>query len=492
MSPARPAAVVPISPSHHHHHLQCVPSSTRDYNYRACLSWCGNNTRVNCPRCKCQACSFCSSKPTFLSREITPPLSPPSLPPPPPPPPLSPLSLGPDHGLCASLAPASLIVGDSVSGQFFRALVELLLGGGSRRPPKLPDRCAAADTGCKAMHALPAYAQRAHLCDGRLWLAYMRNDWCDVAPSYPVPDGGYWHCARTVSQFSPDLRVALRRTTYLCGDPEPSDITCDTAPCVTGAVTPACASTCSLASQNFSCGTSRVDPCVGCSAAWSVPTMCESQFDRSAFCAATERGAPTPSEAETFHTAHCSPWSSLPMLRLFRVLILNAGAHRVPVGAYRQQMRRLGSVIRSYLRGEEFSEVGGTAAVFRTTVPGFSGCDQTHSARQLGSTKEAEAFLASHPFYQQHQFVPVANRIAAMEISHAGGLVLDVYPPSIVRLDDRSGANTYHGGVDCLHYRMPLLNTSLGLWARMLGYRLHRRWLDTYRRSQGKTKRQSE
>ena len=38
------------------------------------------------------------------------------------------------------------------------------------------------------MRALPAYAQRARLCDGNLWLAYIRNDWTDVALSYRVSD----------------------------------------------------------------------------------------------------------------------------------------------------------------------------------------------------------------------------------------------------------------------------------------------------------------
>jgi hypothetical protein len=107
-------------------------------------------------------------------------------------------------------------------------------------------------------------------------------------------------------------------------------------------------------------------------------------------------------------------------------------------------------------------------------VPGFGGCNETRYSPPHPSVEVAEAYLAAHPFYDQHRFVPVANRVAAEEVRRAGGLLLDVYPESVLRLDDRSGAKTYHGDTDCLHYRGPLLNTSLATWARMLGYALHR------------------
>ena len=156
------------------------------------------------------------------------------------------------------------------------------------------------------------------------------------------------------------------------------------------------------------------------------------------------------------------------MLKHFRVLVLNAGAHRVPTTAYRQQMRRLGNIVRAYMAKSD-----GGLAIFRTTVPGFSGCNETRDAPPHHSVAAAEAYLKAHPFYEQHEFVPIANQIASEEMRRAGGLVLDVYPGSVLRLDDRAGLNTYRGGVDCLHYRYPLLNTSLALWARTLGYALH-------------------
>ena len=233
-------------------------------------------------------------------------------------------------------------------------------------------------------------------------------------------------------------------------------------------VTPACSSTCALAAQNFTCG-SRIDVCAGCTEAWSVPTLCDSINNRSAFCADTADEAPQLPEGEEYHTAHCLPWSSLPMLRQFRVVVLNAGAHRVPSPAYRQQMRRMSNVMRAYMARSD-----GGIAVFRTTVPGFSGCNATRSYPPHASVQEAEAYLRAHPFYSQHDFVPVANRIAGEEVRRVGGLLLDVYPGSVLRLDDRAGLNTYRGGIDCLHYRYPLLNTSLALWARYLGYALHR------------------
>ena len=137
----------------------------------------------------------------------------------------------------------------------------------------------------------------------------------------------------------------------------------------------------------------------------------------------------------------------------------------MPTHAYLQQMRALGGVIKAFRRGHGGSGV----AVFRATVPGFSECNATRSAPRFGTVAEAERYYASHPFYSQHEFVPIANRIAAAEMRRAGGLMLDVYPSSILRVDDRSGASTSRGGVDCLHYRAPLLNTSLATWALMLG-----------------------
>ena len=305
-----------------------------------------------------------------------------------------------------------------------------------------------------------------------MWLAYIRNDWADVSPSYPVPDGSFYHCAHNVRQLSKELRVALRRTTHLCGEPTPRSIACGSAPCIDPKVpiTRACSSTCALAMQNFSCG-SPADPCANCAAAWSVPTLCEAitSGNRTAFCAETAEHAPPLSESEEYHTAHCHAWSALPVLRHFRVVIVNAGAHRVPPTYYRQQMRRLSNVLRAYMARSD-----GGIGVFRTTVPGFSGCNETRSTPPHASLADAEAYLEAHPFYDQHRFVPIANRIASEEVSQAGGMVLDVYPQSVLRLDDRAGVNTYRGGVDCLHYRNPLINTSLELWARQLGYALHR------------------
>jgi hypothetical protein len=152
------------------------------------------------------------------------------------------------------------------------------------------------------------------------------------------------------------------------------------------------------------------------------------------------------------------------MLREFRVIIMNAGAHRMPMAAYQQKMQQVGIVVRDFLQQNPNG-----AAVFRTTVPGFSGCENTRSARPHASLATAEAYLQAHPFYDQHEFVPVANRIAIAEMERVGGRVVDVYASSILRLDDRAGTQTYHGGIDCLHYRLPLLQTSLLAWARMLG-----------------------
>ena len=481
----------------------CNSTTPHDYTHVACLPWCSKNVKVNCPRCKCMACPFCKShkgpsQATMLRpppcapspwQHTLPPL-PPALPPltlllpPPPPPPSTPsspspppsppqlpslLNLGADHGLCSSLAPASLIVGDSVSGQFFRAISELLGAArrkdGGRGPP---EKCHG--LGCEAIRALPSYAQTSLVCNRSVWIAYIRNDWLDVASSYPVPDGNIWNCARDVDEYAPELRVAVRKTTHLCGRPSPMQIACGGRPCLQmGATTThACSSTCALAMQNFSCG-AIADPCAGCSAAWSVPALCDTVSDRSGFCRSTEEGAVPPSEDTIFHTAHCLPWSSPTMLRNFRVVVLNAGAHRVPMDVYRRKMQHLAVVIRGYLSSNPAG-----VAVFRTTVPGFSGCNETRNTKPHVSIAAAEAYLQDHPFYDQHAFVPIANRIASAEMMQVGVRILDVYPASILRLDDRAGTHAYNGGLDCLHYRFPLLETSLALWTQMLGDTLHK------------------
>lgn len=174
-----------------------------------------------------------------------------------------------------------------------------------------------------------------------------------------------------------------------------------------------------------------------------------------------------------FHGAHCLPWSSLAMLRQFRVLVLNAGAHRVPVEHYRGQMRKLGHLIRAFLDGRASEGGRGARVYFRTTVPGFSDCDGTRHIAPHRTVGEAETFLRAHSYYQQHEFVPEANRIAINETMQAGARILDVYPSSILRVDDRAGRSMGGSGIDCLHYRQPFLNTSLGGWARLLGESLH-------------------
>ena len=364
------------------------------------------------------------------------------------------------------LAPASLIVGDSVSGQFFRVLSELL---GAERHRHGYARQASYDhcrgPGCAALRSLPSYAQTAAVCNRSVWLAYIRNDWLDVAPSYPVPDGATWHCARNVDEYSPENRKALRKSTHLCGAPTPLTIECHGRLCLANGASPspACTSTCALAQQNVSCG-SRDDPCVGCSSQWAIPALCETVKDRHEFCSSTHDEAVMPPESETFNTAHCMPWSALSMLQHFRVIVLNAGAHRLPMHAYQTKIQQMSKVIQGYLRHNREG-----VAVFRATVPGFSGCNETHNTAPHASIAAAEEYLRTHPFYDQHEFVPLANRIAMTEMAKVGGHMLDVYPPSILRVDDRAGTRTYNGGLDCLHYRAPFLGTSLVLWAKMLG-----------------------
>lgn len=463
----------------------CNATTPRDYGHEACLPWCINDLNSNCPRCKCRACSYCSNLrrlvwplPTSSPQPL---LSPPLvLPPPPPPTPaVQAAAVAPAHrlrtdfGLCSTLAPASLFVGDSVSGQFFRTISELLGGqrqkGANRRGPT-PDCHPYHSAGCVAMRTLPPNSQTALVCNRSVWIAYIRNDWLDVAPSYPVPDGPHgpatqiWHCARDVDEMSPDSRKALRKATHLCGPPSPNAITCNGRACIEPGTTPtpACMSTCELATKS-SCGSST-SPCAGCSAAWAIPALCDTVKDREGFCSSTEENEVEPPEGTLYHTAHCIPWSAVTMLKQFRVLVLNAGAHRMPPEAYRGKMDQVASVIRSYLAHNREG-----SAIFRATVPGFSGCNETREARPHASIEAAEAYLRAHPFYEQHEFVPIANQIAAEAIVRGGGRVLDVYPSSILRLDDRAGTQTYHGLMDCLHYRSPLLLTSLATWARMLG-----------------------
>ena len=360
-----------------------------------------------------------------------------------------------------------------MSGQFFRALGELLGAARGRNAGGRAaiEHCRASDPGCAAVRGLPAYAQTALVCNRSVWVAFIRNDWLDVAASYPVPDGPTWLCARDVEEMSSQLKGALRRTTHLCGAPMPATITCGLGRgqlCLANGTTPtpACVSTCSLANQNFSCGSAE-DPCLGCNAAWSIPALCATVTNRKAFCASTDEtaeGTVLVDEAHQFYSAHCNPWSSMPMLRAFRVLVLNAGAHRLPSYAYHRKIHEMANVIRGYLaHGED------RVAIFRTTVPGFSGCNETGNAPPHASVASAEAYLRAHPFFDQHEFVPPANRIAMATMEKAGGRVLDVYPASILRLDDRAATLTYQGDMDCLHYRAPFLQTSLGLWARMLG-----------------------
>lgn len=410
-----------------------------------------------------------------------------------------------DHGLCDSLAPASLIVGDSVSSQFFRALIEMLGGTRHARPYKgeIPIDCD--DAGCNAMRALPAYAQRARLCDGNLWLAYIRNDWTDVALSYRVSDPttgsgtssaavagnlSWWHCAQTVDELAPELRRAVRQTTHACGPPTPHTLSCQGVPCLNGAaISPTCASICMLASYGVSCGRAQAQ-CEGCSSTSLLPTLCDTIGPSfTDFCASTATPVTAdepdgsnnnvrPTEGEHYYMAHCQPWASSAMLRHFRVLVLNSGAHRVPLAAYQRQMHRLRHVIQSFLSADpppQLPRPFNKVAVWRTSVPGFSGCNTTHHAKPHKTVAQAEAYLAAHPFYEQHVFMPPRNRIAAVEVQKAGGYVLDVYPGSILRIDDRSGIVSERGVMDCLHYRPPYLASSLGLWARMLGDSLQRR-----------------
>ena len=47
---------------------------------------------------------------------------------------------------------------------------------------------------------------------------------------------------------------------------------------------------------------------------------------------------------------------------------------------------------------------------------------QCHAYRAAAIRRSAEAYYAAHPFFQQHLFVPMANRIAAAEVAKASAL----------------------------------------------------------------------
>lgn len=97
-------------------------------------------------------------------------------------------------GLYLSLAPASIIIGDSVSAQFFQTLIELLSthsanvsikamtkGGSywSSTGPVSQKLCAG--PGCEILRSLPPHVTAAHICNGAVWLAFIRNDYLDVS-----------------------------------------------------------------------------------------------------------------------------------------------------------------------------------------------------------------------------------------------------------------------------------------------------------------------
>lgn len=402
-------------------------------------------------------------------------------------------------GLCLALAPASIIIGDSVSAQFFQALIELLSthsanvsikamtkGGSywSSTGPVSQKLCAG--PGCEILRSLPPHATAAHICNGAVWLAFIRNDYLDVSASYPVKESKtLWHCGRDIDEFSPQVRKALRKSTHLCGPPSLLTTMCDGSRCAQSraasykdsAITlSACKATCAMALNGVSCG-SQTDPCEGCNNEMMVSSLCESALrNRARFCASTEDG-PTQSLGQAFPQGQhfCMPWANVSTLRHFRVVLLNSGAHRLPTEAYRTKMRAVGHVVRGYLEQNPLGR-----AVFRTTVPGFSGCSATRSAPPHPSVAVAEAYLKAHPFYDQHEFVPIANRIAGDEIVSAGGSVLDVYGSSILRLDDRVGEMNTAGREDCLHYRDPLLKSSLASWAEALGRMLLNRDQNTW------------
>ncbi len=386
------------------------------------------------------------------------------------------------ESLCASLTPAALVVGDSTNSQFYRALIDLLAADGEQM--KRMHSRTASSASCVTCPPPPnlTHATHAAVCGGSVWLSYLRNDWLVTEASFPYPDGGLWHCATKPEQLSTAHRRAVRLTTHLCGPPAPAAMVCGGAPCLaqeSSARTRACASVCRLADANFSCGHGRVEPCSGCASVALVDAACRAVASRPAsFCASTADGAADPGPDEEHYTAHCAPFPDIESLRQYRVILMNAGAHRVPAATYHQHMESIGDRIRSFLAlGAVPSPAGGGArgrvAIFRNTVPGFSGCNATGDRPPFNSVHEAERFYRRHSYYDQYSFVPERNRIAHEYVVRAGGHVIDAYRASIVRVDDRAGMNA-NGAVDCLHFRSPLLNTSLGAWAALLAAQLLR------------------
>ena len=130
--------------------------------------------------------------------------------------------------------------------------------------------------------------------------------------------------------------------------------------------------------------------------------------------------------------ALCAAWSSL--VPHADVVVLNAGAHGMPLELYAGFMNEAASHVARRRRP-------GSLLAFRNTAIGHAGCDATRAAPPLSSLAEAEALLAASPRSQTHDWAEIKGRNQRAEplFRARGFAVLDAYTPTAMRHDAHVG-----------------------------------------------------
>uniref|UniRef100_A0A6T0DR23 Uncharacterized protein n=2 Tax=Chrysotila carterae TaxID=13221 RepID=A0A6T0DR23_CHRCT len=239
------------------------------------------------------------------------------------------------------------------------------------------------------------------------------------------------------------------------------------------------------------CGRDDSRPCDGCAALGDVRSLCETVLadthTRRDFCAqvgtaAAQQHALQPKSRSLYtdliepfgDPALCTPWADRTFLSPFQVILVNSGAHQVPVARYNEAMCQAARVLQVHARATE------AIVAFRTTIPTFDNCHLRGKASPFASLAEAEMYIENHTYFNHGLWVKEFNNLAAHHFRRAGLHVLDAYSQSVLRTDDRSSKTSATGVVDCLHFaerpggpafgasnpeERDLLRTSLPYWS---------------------------
>lgn len=141
----------------------------------------------------------------------------------------------------------------------------------------------------------------------------------------------------------------------------------------------------------------------------------------------------------------CESFATREILEKYDVIVMNSGAHYREDVEFVPAMENAALMVSNIMN--EIHEK--PLMIWRNTIPGHGGCNDTMFGEPIGSLSDAEEYVSSYGDLHSWSDFSRQNDLAVPIYIDNGFKLLDAYTPTILRED------SHFGGKDCLHYCIP-------------------------------------